>query len=148
MFGHYFTLADISNRRDVGHLWSAFLQASSQVLPCPACRTHFQTYLRTHRMIPNQNPLQITGALMRNQIRVSLHQFHNDVNRRLGKPVQPFQQSKPQNRTEALERVHVLMSEIQNAWTPLLHTSIPLAAFNNWKSVGNVLIALLSGGPS
>lgn len=144
----FHTLADISNRRDVGQLWSSFLQASANVLPCPACKQHFQAYLRTHRMIPNANPLQITGALMRHQIRTSLHQFHNDVNHRLGKPHFKFESNKPQKRTQALERIHILMVEIQDAWTPLLHTSIQSHVYNHWKSVGNVLIALLSGGPS
>jgi hypothetical protein len=141
-------LADISNRRDVGQLWSSFLQASANVLPCPACKQHFQNHLRTHRMIPNTNPLQITGQIMRHQIRTSLHQFHNDVNRRLAKPTIPFEITRPPNRPQALEKIQTLMSEVQDAWTPLIHTSIQLPAYNHWKSVGNVLIALLSGGPN
>jgi len=142
------TLADISNRRDVGQLWSTFLQASANVLPCPACKQHFQNYLRSHIMIPLQNPLQITGPTMRHQIRASLHQFHNDVNRRLGKPIFPFEPTKPPSRTQALEKIQTLMSEINAAWTPLLHISIQSPTYSHWKSVGNVLIALLSGGPN
>ncbi len=99
-------------------------------------------------MIPIKNPLQITGALMRQQIRKSIHNFHNDVNARLGKPHVKFENTKPAERVTALQTIQSLMSEITAAWEPLVHTSIALPAFTQWKSTTQMLIALLAGGPN
>jgi hypothetical protein len=142
------TLADISNRRDIVQIWSIFLNASAAVLPCAACRQHFQAYLKTHIMIPVKNPLQITGALMRQQIRKSIHNFHNDVNKRLGKPHYKLETTKPPPRPEALQTIQTLLSEILAAWEPQLHTSIPPQAYTQWKSTLQMLIAMLAGGPN
>ncbi len=144
----FHTLADISNRRDISQIWTMFLNASAAVLPCAQCKQHFQAYLQTHIMIPIKNPLQITGALMRQQICKSLHSFHNDVNKRLGKPHFKFENNKPIPRPEALQTIQTLLSEIIAAWEPLLHTSITPQAFAHWKSTTQMLIALLSGGPN
>ncbi len=144
----FHTLADISNRRDIGQIWTMFLNASAAVLPCAQCKQHFQTYLQTHIMIPIKNPLQITGALMRQQIRKSLHAFHNDVNKRLGKPHFKFENAKQMPRPEALQSIQTLLSEIIAAWEPLLHTSITPQTYATWKSTAQMLIALLAGGPN
>lgn len=99
-------------------------------------------------MIPVKNPLQITGALMRQQIRKSIHSFHNDVNARLGKPHVKFENTKPTERVSALQTLQLLLSDITAAWEPLLHTAIAVPAFSHWKSIVQMLIALLAGGPN
>ena len=66
---------DARAREDMGH----FLRLFGRHLPCPTCRTHFSRYLDAH--------LSSQSLATREGVVRFVHDAHNDVNRRLGKPV-------------------------------------------------------------
>lgn len=66
---------DARAREDMGR----FLHLFGRHLPCPTCRAHFSRYLDAH-MSPQ-------SLATRESVVRFVHHAHNDVNRRLGKPV-------------------------------------------------------------
>jgi len=73
-------LAEISDRRDIGMLWSNVLKATTTVMPCEQCRKHLTHYLRNNNVFRATNPITTTGKDIRQQIRLRLLHLHNDVN--------------------------------------------------------------------
>ncbi len=63
--------------------WRLFLYLFSKRLPCPKCRTHFKQYL-------DANVTTDTFATREGLVRF-LHDAHNDVNTRLGKPTWTYE---------------------------------------------------------
>jgi hypothetical protein len=57
----------------------AFLRLFGKHLPCPSCRRHFLHYLEAHL---TEDALKTRAGLVR-----VVHDAHNDVNLRLGKPL-------------------------------------------------------------
>lgn len=54
------------------------------LMPCPSCRTHFAQLLQKH---PVDNNLNGRESLMR-----YVNFLHNEVNRRVGKPIVPYEE--------------------------------------------------------
>jgi len=66
------------------HIMQQFFHSLKNILPCEQCRTHFtQTIEQTMPIEPHLNS---RDALTR-----WLVQFHNTVNKRLGKPIMPYE---------------------------------------------------------
>ena len=63
--------------KDEEEEWVSFFYLFARRLPCPKCRVHLKNYLDS-----NMVPLETRDDLVR-----FVHDVHNDVNRRLGKPV-------------------------------------------------------------
>lgn len=65
--------------------WKKLLTTLEGVLPCKECRQHAHEYILTH-------PVQIPDdpADVHTYIKMWLYEFHEDVNRRLGKPSFPY----------------------------------------------------------
>jgi hypothetical protein len=84
-------------------------------------------------------------------IRRDLFTLHNFVNQRNGTlkfefaHLAPTYGSKP--RPERVYEAQILLNELKNAWTPLVHTRIHPAAFSQWKQQIDLLITLISSGP-
>lgn len=145
-------LANISDRRDVPSIWRQLLRVSALVVPCAKCREHFQAYLKAHVIVPTFDLTRVKSLYIRETIKTNLRMFHNDVNRRLGKPVlaaDAYARAYPHmTRSELLLEVQCLTDELVFAWTPLVHTSIDQGNFTIWKNNLKLLIALLKGGPT
>jgi hypothetical protein len=148
-------LAELSDRRDIHMLWPNLLRITSVVLPCEACRVHLATYLRSHVFVHFKKSLMITGELVRDRVRTDLLSFHNDVNRRLGKPewtqaeiMTTYSVSGTRNRIMILSEVQSIFEELKSIWTPIVHTRIKGGDFNTWKTHVAMMIALVSGGPN
>jgi hypothetical protein len=145
-------LANISDRRDVPSIWRQLLRVSALVIPCAKCRTHFQTHLKNHVIVPTFDLTRVRSPYIRETIKTNLRAFHNDVNRRLEKPTltaEAYATLYPHKaRSELLLEVQELVDELVHAWTPLVHTSIDQGNFTIWKNTLKLLIALLKGGPT
>ena len=143
-------LAEVSDRRDIPLLWPQLMRLTSGVLPCEACRHHLATYLRTHNFMKVKNPHLITGAEVKVQARNELIAFHNDVNKRLGKP--EFSQADyeriyiTKTRGEQLFEVQKLYDEIKVIWNSLTPSRIVPVAYTSWKTHVNMMLALLAAG--
>lgn len=142
-------LAEYSDRRDVSPLWLNVLRATSQTMPCTKCRNHLTEYLRTHTLF-RFTPLMPVKEIQTN-IRRDLFVLHNFVNQRNSAPKFEFSQLTPtygaKPRPERVYEAQVLLNELKNAWTPLVHTRIHPAAFSQWKQQIDLLITLISSGP-
>lgn len=142
-------LAEYSDRRDISPLWLNVMRATAQVMPCSKCRIHLTEYLRTHTMF-RFSPLMLVKDIHTN-IRRDLYTLHNFVNQRNGAPKFEWQQltisygTAP--RRDRLYEVQILLNELKNAWTPLVHTRIHPGAFSQWKHAMDLLIALIASGP-
>lgn len=148
-------LAELSDRRDIYMLWPNLMRITSVVVPCETCRVHLATYLRNHAFVRFKKTIVLTGELVRNRIRVDLLNFHNDVNRRLGKSewtqtdvLEAYAVTCTRTRTILLSEVLSLFDELKSIWTPIVHTRIKGGDFNHWKSHVSMMIALVSGGPN
>lgn len=142
-------LAEYSDRRDISPLWLNVLRITSQTMPCTKCRTHLTEYLRTHTLF-RYTPLMPIKDIQ-NHIRRDLFVLHNSVNQRNGTPVFEFSDLTTtygtKSRLDRVYEVQVLLNELKNAWTPLVHTRINPAAFSQWKQQLELLITLISSGP-
>ena len=69
--------------------WPLFVSSLSLMLPCPYCKDHFQQYLK-------DTPFQLPSDYMlwKTYIPEYFYQFHEDVNRRIGKPSFPQEELK------------------------------------------------------
>ena len=142
-------LAEYSDRRDVSPLWLNVLRSTSQTMPCAKCRVHLTEYLRTHTLF-RFTPLMPVKEIQ-TYIRRDLFVLHNFVNQRNKAPKFEFANLAPtygaKPRPERVYEVQVLLNELKNAWTPLVHTRIHPAAFSQWKQQIDLLITLISSGP-
>lgn len=142
-------LAEYSDRRDVSPLWLNVLRTTSQTMPCTKCRVHLTEYLRTHTLF-RFTPLMPVKEIQ-TYIRRDLFVLHNFVNQRNKAPKFEFANLSPtygaKPRSERVYEAQVLLNELKNAWTPLVHTRIHPAAFSQWKQQIDLLIALISSGP-
>ncbi len=138
-------LADLSDRRDIFPLWNTFLKYTAHVIPCQKCQHHMQEYW-SHRQFLPKGWNQLTGEQTREVIRQLLYAFHNDVNRRLGKPVHPplpalaagaIANAAAWDRQATLRDVQRLFDELREEWS---------AAHLEWKRSGALLISLVAGG--
>lgn len=142
-------LAEYSDRRDISPLWLNVLRTTSQTLPCSKCRTHLTEYLRTHTLF-RFTPLMPIKEIQTN-IRRDVHTLHNFVNARNGGFKFDFALLTPtygaKSRPERVYEAQVLLNELKNAWTPLVHTRIRPAEFTQWKQQIDLLFTLISSGP-
>jgi hypothetical protein len=142
-------LAEYSDRRDISPLWGNVLRATAQTMPCTKCRTHLSEYLRTHTLFRFSPLMPIKDIHL--HIRRDLLTLHNFVNQSKGSPkfefalLTPTYGGKP--RTERVYEAQILLNELKNALTPLVHTRIRPAAFSQWKQQLELLITLISSGP-
>lgn len=145
-------LADISDRRDIPLLWPQLMRCLVPVIPCDQCRHHLADYLRTHTFMKVRKPHLITGVEVRTMASNEIHSFHNNVNRRLGKPEFPHTELATlygaADRSAKLSEIQKLYEELKSAWAPLTHSRIPPVALTAWKSHMNLMITLISAGPS
>jgi len=65
-----------------------FLSSLKTLIPCEECRSHYSEWFDSN--ITLQSP----ALDSRENLAKSLHELHNDVNRRTGKPEQDFQSTK------------------------------------------------------
>ena len=146
----FHSLAEISDRRDMVMLWNNLMRLSAASMPCEQCRTHLAGYMRTHVFVRFSKIHLVTGEMVKARAAAELFALHNEVNARLGKPIftndEMVVYRKP--RAEVLVTIHKVYDEIKAAWTPLVHSRINAAAFNDWKKHLNMMIALASGGPA
>ena len=78
-------------KRDMFELLRAF----GRLLPCEVCRTHYAAYMERHRLFsPASTALQSRATLS-----AFLVDFHNSVNRRLGKRVVDYETAKRMHTT-------------------------------------------------
>jgi hypothetical protein len=142
-------LAEYSDRRDISPLWLNVLRSTSQTMPCTKCRTHLTEYLRTHTLF-RFTPLMPVKDIQ-THIRRDIFTLHNVVNQRNRTSTFEFTQLAPtygaKTRPERVYEVQILLNELKNAWTPLVHTRIHPAAFSQWKQQLELLITLISSGP-
>lgn len=138
VWGLFHSMADVSNRTDILFLWREVLNATMRSLPCAACRKHMSEYWQTHIFIPS-NWNKMSSDAIRTHIRKSLHQFHNHVNKRLGKPLFILQDiSSDQKRDECIATASNYFQQIQNDWK-----SVPI----EWNRSVRLLLNLLASGP-
>lgn len=94
----------------------------------------------------------LRGADTREQIRGELFAFHNDVNRRLGKP--EFAEADVAatygsgDRTSLIATVNEVFEMLKTAWAPFVHIRIYPADFTGWKTHLALMIALAAAGPT
>jgi hypothetical protein len=145
-------LANISDRRDVISVWRQLLRVSAVTLPCDKCRAHFIAYVRDHPILTIRDPSRTTGPYVRETLKENLRTFHNDVNRRLGKPQiskEQYSELYPSHdRGSILFEAQSILDELLALWAPLVHRSIDLRNYTIWKNTCVLLLALLKGGPT
>ena len=142
-------LAEISDRRDMIHLWNNLMSMTAHVMPCEQCRAHLGGFMKTHNFVKFAKPHLVTGEMLKLKVRTELFNLHNEVNARLGKPIFAADHSATSiSRDLAFAEVGRLYEEIRAAWDPLIHSRIHGPSYTNWKKHLNMMIALASGGPS
>ena len=127
------------------------MRLTAATMPCEQCRIHLGEYLKTHVFVRFVKLHTITGAAVKEHASNELFNFHNAVNARIEKPAMMKEDydalyKKPLG--EALRAINKNYDEVKAAWTPLVHTRVNGAAFNEWKKHLNMMIALASGGPA
>lgn len=72
--------------------WVFFFEELPKILPCPECQNHAQQWLKDH-------PVNVIKTLPESNmypwIVLWVYEFHEDVNRRLGKPSFPLEGLRP-----------------------------------------------------
>ena len=144
-------LAEISERRDMAMLWNSLMRLTAATMPCEQCRIHLADYLKTHTFVRFAKIHTITGAAVKERATQEMFIFHNAVNARIEKPAMTKEEyealyKKPLG--ESLREIQKNYDEVKAAWTPLVHSRVNGAAFNEWKKHLNMMIALASGGPA
>lgn len=71
-------------QEDERRAWLALYKATAEIIPCPACKEHFQEYLKLH---PTDELKQIPYARLHDWVRDWFWEVHNWVNMTLKKPV-------------------------------------------------------------
>ena len=140
-------LAAISDRRDMSMLWNNLMRLTATVMPCELCRLHLAAYMRTHAFVRFPKIHSLTGAMVRDKAVQELYNLHNSVNSRLEKQIFTEITIYVKLRSEAIIEINRSYDEIKVAWTPLVHSRINGAAYNEWKKHLNMMIALAAGGP-
>jgi hypothetical protein len=131
-------MADISDRRDVFLLWNTFLKLCAIAIPCQKCQKHMAEYWSTVRFVPRKWE-HMTAEETRNVIRLRIHEFHNAVNDRLGKPspaLAPLAESL--DRGAICREIRGIFEGLKAEWQ---------AVHIDWKRHTAVLIQLLCCGP-
>lgn len=139
-------LAASSDRNDVGLLWASVMRATSEVLPCAACRTHITQYLRTHVFMKVTKIHLRKGEEIRVQIIKELHTFHNAVNARLGKPQPTLEEAMTLYtgpREKLVAEARTLYEELKVLWG--VQSSI---RYREWIKVMSLLLVLVEAGPT
>ena len=138
-----------SDRKDIGALWNRVLSASQHALPCGTCREHMRLYLRTHRL--PFFPTRDTGAGFQQRVSRFLHEFHNDVNTRLGKELVTYESCvehyKVGTRAERLTEVGRLFQVLSSAWATDDHMRANPGLFTEWKAATRTLYVMIQAGP-
>ena len=146
----FHSLAEISDRRDMAMLWNNLMRLTAVSMPCETCRLHLAAYMRAHAFVRFPKIHLVTGEMVKARAVAELFVLHNAVNTRLEKPIFTSTDMaiyrKPRN--ELLLDINRVYEEIKVAWTPLVHSRINPAAYNDWKKHLNMMIALAAGGPA
>lgn len=144
-------LAQVSDRRDVGLLWKTIFQATSLVLPCAICRQHMAQYLKTHVFMKIENVHLKKGVDIQAQIVRELIQFHNNVNKQIGKKTLTEEEAQifyVGDRASLFSEAKTIFEELKILWKGKIFSAIPAGVFKNWVKVMSLLIAILDGGPN
>jgi hypothetical protein len=134
-------LADASHRRDVILLWASVIRQLAAVLPCQKCREHMRAYWSAHVFIP-KGWERMTLPQLQTLLRRRLHDFHNDVNIRLGKPIMAAEQPL-RSHAEAMSAVQEAWGTLKGMWDSLAPT---VAAYFEWRTDMTRLIQLVAAG--
>jgi hypothetical protein len=98
-----------STSRTSSHMWANLLHALRESIPCPDCSAHYNAWY-------NSNPLRPMSLLpIRKPVSVALwlHDLHNDVNRRTGKPTWSYAQSVSANGRDQLSAAKAAAASLQ-----------------------------------
>ena len=138
-----------SDRKDIGALWNRVLLATQHALPCGTCRDHMRLYLRTHRL--PFFPTRDTGLGFQQRVSRFFHEFHNEVNTRLGKELVTYESCvehyKVGTRAERLAEAGRLFQVLSNAWMTDDHMRANPGLFAEWKTATRTLYAMIQAGP-
>ena len=133
-------LSFYSNRRDIIGAWKNVLRLLSETIPCALCRKHMKEYLLSNQLVFTN--LQDSNKI-RETIIVWLHNFHNNVNARLGKeefPYELLELTYGQGMHEsAVKDAKRLMIEIEGLWQG--------SYIRDFKLAVAYLCGLINGGP-
>jgi Erv1 / Alr family len=137
-------LADVSDRRDIYPLWNTFMRNTALAIPCQKCQIHMKDYLVHHTFMP-KDWQKLSADDTRQRIRVWIHEFHNAVNARLGKPCPPLVSSPDSRaRAEIMSEITTMYETVKEYWGRVAFLSGP--AFLEWKRGTALLIQLVRGG--
>ncbi len=138
VWGLLHSMADVSNRTDIVFLWMEVIKTTMRSLPCAACRKHMSEYWSSHTFIPPKWN-KLSSDAIRIHIRSALHQFHNHVNKSLGKPIVTLSEAPPEpKRNEIISSAIQYYQQIQREWK-----TVPI----EWKQAIHVLLRVLATGP-
>ena len=134
-------MADISDRRDVLLLWNTFLKLTAIAIPCQKCQKHMHEYWSQVRFIPRDWE-KLSAEQTRTVIRSRIHEFHNAVSARLGKPTPALAPLAPLaaalDRAAICSQIRAIFESLKAEWQ---------AVHVDWKRSTTVLIQLLCCGP-
>lgn len=71
--------------RDQGVVLKILIELLPTILPCQTCQTHAKIYIGAH---PPLDLANLTGEHLQNYARSWFFEFHNDVRRRTGNPIE------------------------------------------------------------
>ena len=112
-------------RPDEVRAWKNVLTTLDKALPCEHCRGHLKSYIASHPVVIPEDYPQV-----REYIRSWLFELHDDVNRRLGKPLFPYNTIdlvyKSVNLKSTYDVLNVLVAR------SIQGTAIPLLSWKHW----------------
>jgi hypothetical protein len=93
--------------------WGTLLKELQYGIPCPDCRAHYSAWYRTHPL--TNRPASIIPLRRFVSISVGqwIHDLHNDVNRRTGKPTWSFNDSVRANGSDQLAAAKTAAAYLQ-----------------------------------
>lgn len=133
-------LSFYSNRKDICAAWKQFLKVLSNTIPCALCRKHMKEYLIRYPLVFND---MNNNNIIRNNLVVWLYDFHNHVNKSLGKEIFPFELLEIQYGQGmyevAVKDAKQIMSDLEHIWSRVNMRDLKIAF--------GFLCGLINGGP-
>ena len=131
-------MADISDRRDIMLLWNTFLKMTAAAIPCQKCQKHMAEYWGGVRFIPRDWE-KLGPEDTRAVIRLRIHEFHNAVNARLGKPTPALAPlAEHLDRGAICREIRTIFESLKAEWQAVLP---------DWKRTTAILTQLMCCGP-
>lgn len=145
-------LAWLSDRTDVIYIWKKLMKSLSDVMPCPACRSHLAEYMYSRSPFITNNVHLVKGEEIKNRVVHIIWALHNAVNLRNGKEEFSIDVLKAsyteRTRSEIIHETNQILRDIYTEWEPTITKQIMMGVFREWRSNVLMLIGLVSGGPN